>query len=87
QVHYLRDPEVDQIIVMHHGKIIGKGSYQELEASGSFAALERPTSPTKATGAEAEVDHGCSAVSITAAGGVSRPSRARSTSSAGSAYH
>lgn len=25
QVHYLSDPEVDQIIVMHHGKIIGKG--------------------------------------------------------------
>ncbi|CBN77893.1 conserved unknown protein [Ectocarpus siliculosus] len=87
QVHYLSDPEVDQIIVMHHGKIIGKGSYQELEASGSFAALERPAPPTKATGGEAEVDHGCSAVSITAAGGVSRPSRARSTSSAGSAYH
>ncbi|CAM9996930.1 unnamed protein product, partial [Ectocarpus fasciculatus] len=87
QVHYLRDPEVDQIIVMHHGKIIGKGRYEELEASGCFAALERPTSPTKATGGEADVNHGSSGVSITATGGGSRPTRARSTSSAGSAYH
>ncbi|CAN0142706.1 unnamed protein product [Ectocarpus sp. 6 AP-2014] len=85
-VHYLRDPEVDQIIVMHHGKVVGKGSYQALEASGSFAALERPTSPTKATRGEANVDHGSSAVNHTAAGGVSRPTRVRSTSSTGSAY-
>ncbi|CAM9399555.1 unnamed protein product, partial [Ectocarpus sp. 12 AP-2014] len=85
QVHYLRDPEVDQIIVMHHGKIVGKGSYEELEARGSFAALERPASPTKATLGEVNVDHGSSAVNHTAAGGVSRSTRARSTSSTGSA--
>ncbi|CAM9886717.1 unnamed protein product [Scytosiphon promiscuus] len=49
QVHYLRDPAVDQIVVMHHGRIVGKGSYEELEASGCFAALERPVSPTMIT--------------------------------------
>ncbi|CAN0033043.1 unnamed protein product [Ectocarpus fasciculatus] len=87
QVHYLRDPEVDQIIVMHHGKIVGKGSYEELEASGSFAALERPSSPTKVTGDEATVDDGAGAVNHSAAGGFSRSTRARSASSTGSAYH
>ncbi|CAM9820973.1 unnamed protein product, partial [Ectocarpus sp. 8 AP-2014] len=86
QVHYLRDPEVDQIIVMHQGKIVGKGSYEALEASGSFAALERPTSPTKANGGESNVDHGSSAVNHNAAGGVFWPTRVRSTSSTGSAY-
>ncbi|CBN77890.1 multidrug resistance-associated protein-like protein [Ectocarpus siliculosus] len=86
QVHYLRDPEVDQIIVMHQGKIVGKGSYEELEASGSFAALERPNSPTKATRGEANVDHGSSTVNRNAAGGVSRSTRVRSISSTGSAY-
>eukprot|EP00903_Cladosiphon_okamuranus_P016201 g14950.t2 len=49
QVHYLRDSEVDQIIVMNHGKVIAKGSYEELEATGSLAALERSTSPTSTT--------------------------------------
>ncbi|CAM9972835.1 unnamed protein product, partial [Ectocarpus sp. 12 AP-2014] len=61
-------------------------SYEELEASGSFAALERPASPTKATLGEVNIDHGSSAVNHTAAGGVSRSTRARSTSSTGSAY-
>ncbi|CAM9767000.1 unnamed protein product, partial [Ectocarpus sp. 12 AP-2014] len=86
QVHYLRDPEVDQIIVMHHGKIAGKGSYEELEASGSFDALERTASPTKANGGEANVDHGSSAANHNAPGGVSRSTHARSTSSTGRAY-
>ncbi|CAM9122833.1 unnamed protein product, partial [Ectocarpus sp. 4 AP-2014] len=85
-VHYLRDPEVGQIIVMHHGKIVGKGSYEELEASGSLAALERPTSPTKAKGSEANVDHGSGAANHNSAGGVSRSTHARSTSSTGRAY-
>ncbi|CAM9867450.1 unnamed protein product, partial [Ectocarpus sp. 12 AP-2014] len=86
QVHHLRDPKVDQIIVMHHGKIVGQGSYEELEASGSFDALERPTSPTKANGGEANVDHSSGAANHNAARGDSRSTHARSTSSTGRAY-
>ena len=40
QVHYLRDPEVDQVIVMQHGKIVGKGRY------GTVASRRPYHSPT-----------------------------------------
>eukprot|EP00752_Nemacystus_decipiens_P006704 g6027.t1 len=80
QVHYLRDPEVDQIIVMNHGKIIGKGSYEELEASGSFAALERPTTPTSTSAEERPEPPVGTVTSGGDPAGPSRAARARSRS-------
>ncbi|CAN0474586.1 unnamed protein product [Scytosiphon promiscuus] len=29
QVHYLNNPAVDQIVVMHHGRIVAKGRYEK----------------------------------------------------------
>eukprot|EP00752_Nemacystus_decipiens_P006715 g6038.t1 len=40
QVHYLRDSAVNQVIIMDAGRIVARGSFQELEASGYFRGLE-----------------------------------------------
>jgi len=173
QVHYLRDPEVHQVIVMQHGKIVGKGrcgvprpavtlgiyrktvllacgqgdrlfyfggelgsssvpmnklhalceatkwkarnaslvdlvvytelsaenlpvgkrspassqitpapSYEELEASGSFAALERPTSPIAAA-PEDQLQRDGSIASVSGAQPAEARARSRSTTTSG----